>query len=95
MYLFPYSFYTSCGKLSRMKQLMTIFYYQLTVLLDTINFFAPLLSVCRHSTTALTALVQSSQVFLFTRLNKSPYADSYWFLYSAKLTYYSERHLYV
>jgi hypothetical protein len=29
----------------------------------------------------------------FVRLRKAPYADSYWFLYSAKTTYYTERNL--
>lgn len=28
-----------------------------------------------------------------TRFRKAPYADSYWFLYSAKLTYYTDRTL--
>ena len=27
------------------------------------------------------------------RLNKSPYADSYWFLYTAKTSYYTTRYL--
>ena len=34
-------------------------------------------------------LVQNSLI----RLRKAPYADSYWFLYSAKLTYYTDRTL--
>ena len=34
-------------------------------------------------------LLQNSLI----RLRKAPYADSYWFLYSAKLTYYTDRTL--
>ena len=35
--------------------------------------------------------VNSSYLFTLPRLNRSPFADSYWFLYSTKTTYYTPR----
>ena len=54
---------------------------------------APLLtSLVLHLNTAslyTSFILQNNLV----RLRKAPYADSYWFLYSAKLTYYTDRTL--
>ena len=56
-----------------------------------------LVSLLYHHLTTLTnaflTLFSSIFVYTGTRLNKSPYADSYWFLYSAKTTYYTPRNI--
>lgn len=56
-----------------------------------------LLKLTYHYLTAFLDVLStlSSTIFVYTgtRLNKSPYADSYWFLYSAKTTYYTPRNI--
>ena len=75
----------------RMKQLLiTLFSTLISRLTIT---FSPVLLTAYHSFMSLFTLISHLQLSVCTRLNKSPYADSYWFLYSAKLTYYSERQL--
>ena len=56
---------------------------------------APTLSVFEARANVLSEVAQTYITFILNglgvRLRKAPYADSYWFLYSAKLTYYTER----
>ena len=75
----------------RMKQLLITLFSTLTSRL--IITFSPVLPIAYYSFSSLFTLISHLQLSVCTRLNKSPYADSYWFLYSAKLTYYSERQL--
>jgi hypothetical protein len=55
----------------------------------------PLWNVLGARVGVLFEVAQTYVMFILSslgvRLRKGPYADSYWFLYSAKLTYYTER----
>ena len=55
--------------------------------------FIILLLKVRALSNPIKSLVQYIVLGQSARLNKAPYADSYWFLYSAKLTYYTSRYL--
>ena len=57
----------------------------------SLNTLSNLLVSLKISLITLFDIISFYQLTTFTRLSKAPYADSYWFMYSAKLTYYTER----
>jgi hypothetical protein len=80
----------SMVKSNRMTRWLTSFYNLFRIVL---HFLAPLLGMISNLCNIFITLCEYRYMQSFTRISKAPYADSYWFLYSSKLVYYSERHI--
>lgn len=61
--------------------------------LSLYTLYSPLECYIQHSLASFYSYALYASQNTLVRIRKAPYPDSYWFLYSSKLTYYTDREI--